>query len=320
MSDYLGNLLARSTNPKDVVQPRPMSLFEPLPGTAWSPSGHLPAPEAEEGEPVSRDWTLDASETMQSTGRHPRPSPLVADPSGKGGSPGFLPPRADLRAGSPEPQQLPALASHRLDRAKAEPLRIQPVPSSAHVGTAPSPSMRVQPGSVRTIESGPPQSGAVQSAPAPAATHAAWSDAPLPVTERAAQPDIEPTVKHTLIERIIRQTASPPNPAAGACSQDPPPRSLAEPESRPPAKAVTPQSGPVLPLPVVARPQARPETQPRLSSAAEQATKPEPIIHVTIGRIEVRATPASSPPRKQTPAASMMSLEDYLRQRNGGGR
>ncbi len=53
---------------------------------------------------------------------------------------------------------------------------------------------------------------------------------------------------------------------------------------------------------------------------AQRVTEPTPTIQVTIGRIEVRATqqPANSPStRSSTPR---LSLEDYLRQRNGGGR
>ena len=47
---------------------------------------------------------------------------------------------------------------------------------------------------------------------------------------------------------------------------------------------------------------------------------PPPTIHVTIGRIEVRATPPAAPPRKTTAQPPVMSLEDYMRQRAEGGR
>lgn len=58
-------------------------------------------------------------------------------------------------------------------------------------------------------------------------------------------------------------------------------------------------------------------SQQPLAQAAEIAATP--TINVTIGRIEVRATTAIAPPRKQTPAAQTMSLDEYLRQRNRGG-
>ena len=47
----------------------------------------------------------------------------------------------------------------------------------------------------------------------------------------------------------------------------------------------------------------------------------EPVIHVTIGRIEVRATPAPKAPARERPAARpAVDLEEYLRQRAQGER
>lgn len=65
-------------------------------------------------------------------------------------------------------------------------------------------------------------------------------------------------------------------------------------------------------------PVAHPFENSRVNSAKEL----EPTIHVTIGRIEIRATPPSSiPMRKNTDKkSSAMSLEDYLNKRNGGAR
>ncbi len=52
----------------------------------------------------------------------------------------------------------------------------------------------------------------------------------------------------------------------------------------------------------------------------EDLAKPEPTIQVTIGRIEVRAVtaPVQSRPRPKAPAS--MTLDEYLRRPNGGGR
>lgn len=47
----------------------------------------------------------------------------------------------------------------------------------------------------------------------------------------------------------------------------------------------------------------------------------EPTVNVTIGRVEVRATLADKPTRKEQAATAVMSLADYLRnQRSGAGR
>jgi len=48
----------------------------------------------------------------------------------------------------------------------------------------------------------------------------------------------------------------------------------------------------------------------------------EPVVHVTIGRIEVRSAPekATKPRRARRPAAPRLSLDDYQRRRREGGR
>lgn len=51
--------------------------------------------------------------------------------------------------------------------------------------------------------------------------------------------------------------------------------------------------------------------------AAAAARSTEPTIHVTIGRVEVRATQANTTPGK-TQVKKAISLDDYLRQRQGG--
>ena len=68
---------------------------------------------------------------------------------------------------------------------------------------------------------------------------------------------------------------------------------------------------------------ALPEIVPAMSrrDAARASSEPagEPTIHVTIGRIEVRAAqPASPPPRPRRPAPPTMTLTDYLRRRSEG--
>ncbi len=52
----------------------------------------------------------------------------------------------------------------------------------------------------------------------------------------------------------------------------------------------------------------------------QEPSTPAPTIQVTIGRIEVRATPAATPgPQAVRSAPSVMSLDDYLNQRAKGG-
>lgn len=100
------------------------------------------------------------------------------------------------------------------------------------------------------------------------------------------------------------------------------------------AAGASPSTGPQAahaPPPPVVRPSApiepaRSREQPRLASPLDQRRPPdwrrpaerEPVIHVTIGRIEVRAEqPSARPPAKERSVQKPMSLDEYLRRRTG---
>ena len=74
------------------------------------------------------------------------------------------------------------------------------------------------------------------------------------------------------------------------------------------------QQQPVAPL------HSRLETRWGKKNETMQIEKSTPTIHVTIGRIEVRATPAPIQNQPRPKAPDTMSLDEYLRRRNGGGR
>jgi hypothetical protein len=81
---------------------------------------------------------------------------------------------------------------------------------------------------------------------------------------------------------------------------------------------------PVAPVPAVHRiiiePPVVRHRAPREPSHAEALTpSPEPIVNVTIGRIEVRAAPAlPGATRQKSQGPKPVSLDDYLKQRGGG--
>jgi hypothetical protein len=57
--------------------------------------------------------------------------------------------------------------------------------------------------------------------------------------------------------------------------------------------------------------------------ASDSSAATDPIVNVTIGRVEVRATQAENPGKSERPKkpTGVMSLDDYLKQRdNKGGR
>jgi hypothetical protein len=82
---------------------------------------------------------------------------------------------------------------------------------------------------------------------------------------------------------------------------------------------------PLSPLPdrarIVVQPQVatrRPSPDSSRAAVAAASANEPPAIHVTIGRVEVRAITAPAPPRSPAPpAAPKISLDDYLKRRNG---
>jgi hypothetical protein len=62
----------------------------------------------------------------------------------------------------------------------------------------------------------------------------------------------------------------------------------------------------------------KPSAPPFVPVGQSSSNEP-PAIHITIGRVEVRAVvPHMAKPKVESPAARKLSLEDYLKQRNGG--
>jgi hypothetical protein len=62
----------------------------------------------------------------------------------------------------------------------------------------------------------------------------------------------------------------------------------------------------------------KPLAEPTAPPLGVERSADTPTIQVTIGRVEIRATVESPPARKPPAKAPVMSLDEYLRQRNGG--
>lgn len=95
------------------------------------------------------------------------------------------------------------------------------------------------------------------------------------------------------------------------------------------SEAITVRSAPPAVAPLVAPGVVRPQLNDELERGPREPRvaapePPAPTIRVAIGRIEVRAiTRPPAPPTQRTAPArpgSALSLDDYLKQRNGGRR
>jgi hypothetical protein len=78
---------------------------------------------------------------------------------------------------------------------------------------------------------------------------------------------------------------------------------------------VTPKTPPVV---VGSRIAPLIEKMPEPISRARSAAQPQSTVHVTIGRVEVRAIQQSQAPAKPRPTPPVMNLDDYLSHRNQG--
>ncbi|MCX6922910.1 MAG: hypothetical protein NT154_06830 [Verrucomicrobia bacterium] len=165
-----------------------------------------------------------------------------------------------------------------------------------------------------------------------------------PATERTSadlvrSPAAEPAMRAFAAESqaVVEPTAESPHKQPAVWPRTTQPAELtqrqpivgdAKPASHPPASAertpATHRAAPLL-IPAIA-PIPRAALASRESARAETAfvtdadSSPAPTIHVTIGRVEVRAImPAAQftpPPARSAPK---LSLDDYLRSRNGAG-
>src|ERR1039458_263580 len=83
------------------------------------------------------------------------------------------------------------------------------------------------------------------------------------------------------------------------------------------------KQGDIKPLQSFQQPSERPAFQARRqNSFSPNEPRPSaPAIHVTIGRVEVRAIQSAAPkPKPAKPAPPKLSLDDYLQKRDGGAR
>lgn len=174
----------------------------------------------------------------------------------------------------------------------------------------------------------PDDSGSPRPATAPVAANGTTAGADFDTDGDAATraSDDEETARPKPAGPGHRTTAAarpPTSPAADPGTAPTPLPTVADAARRSPAEEVPPvrtvpaegDDADALFSPEVPEPRSAAGSLPLPTPAA-----PETTIHVSIGRIEVRATPPVALPPPAAKAPAVMGLDDYLRRRGGGGR
>ncbi len=306
----LGNQPTLPASGMTLARPRLPSLYEPL-GPPTAPSYTFTESEIE--VPATR-FATPASPPATPPGSPPSDPPQLSEPArhSTGESPDL--PVLPSTGAAASPTMLPAVALPAIGGLQAPPpAPVAPVSSGAAspVSRLPAPATQPRPTSAtgdRQPRSSDPIAGMP---PAPRPSAAAETPTTLPVAPRApgglSPSQIERELASLRAElssvtgRLAeRQAGSVPRGDSG----------LPAPLPRPAAATRAER-----PLPLAAPPMAA--VQP---PGPGPAAPPPQVIHVTIGRIEVRAAaaPTAPEPRRTSPAQPRVTLEDYLRRRNGG--
>jgi hypothetical protein len=267
MSDYLGNLAAKSLAPAPALQPRLASRFEPL-----APA----APELREGPAFLEETVTEIAA--------PKASPVRTEirPAHRDPAP------ADVQSVEPSPPGLLSPRERRNVIKEKQELAVEPVTKPERVRSV------VAKRNVQPSETSPP---------GPLSRKEGRDLAEAAVVNRDRLQPL--TVVPAPSRQDVPVTPSRERGPGGEASQ------AERPEHHRPQESLS---------------RMIPQLQPRVTLAERQpfvpqreSPAPEPVIHVTIGRIEVRAAAAPKAPARERPAARpAVDLDEYLRQRSKG--
>ncbi|PXX60825.1 hypothetical protein DFR70_10916 [Nocardia tenerifensis] len=137
------------------------------------------------------------------------------------------------------------------------------------------------------------------------------SAASTPVRDQPETPTVTAVHHHSTEQRIVT-----PHPVSKSEQRlDDPVRPA--PPREPERGALVPPPLPPLPAPMIPRAAGPMNSSVQQADSSSTAPSAEPVVQVSIGRIEVRATPAEPGVRKTEPAhrPAVIGLDDYLSQR-----
>lgn len=279
MTGYLHALGALAVGHAPALRPRPRSLFEP--GNTGSPGEEAGWPgeiDVERMAPAPRPRTRRSAIQFVPTDVDPRPvaatTPLEPMPTP---APVRLQPPVSVTEPASSAPDVSATPSPIGDRPRTGPPASRAAAPLALV-EPPPPSRPTSPAAAVTSVPAPPEparSGPVPAEPAPARERA------VPAAEESRQ---------VVVERVVREVVH-----ASRTDNNRPARN---------------EEAPV-------RPRIRPPVVPaRIAAPTPQTAAPEPapVIHVSVGRVEVRAvSPMPQPqPQPQPSRVPALALEDYL--------
>lgn len=336
MRPYLGGLAARAVGAIPVLTPRLASRFEdPAAGEVAEP------PSEPAASPRSHAGALSAPRQVRrpDPGREPvrppaeayEPEPFAPAVAGAESPPETAEAPPDSAVGRDE--EVRVAQDVRADSAvRVEGVRVHDQEAAAPpevVRESPAPSEEARPVPRRR------STGERTTAPAPSATRATAT--PPKANEQPRSDAVESgAVEHAVIEAVVADRDAPPPVPVRAVRPDPAP-GVDETTAPPDGDAAVP--GPALPeVPAAAaREHAEPPpaatvdlgraraVTPHAVTARERAAESEPVVHVTIGRIEIKAeTPRPRLPRPEPvaprPRPERAALDRYLERRNGTQR
>ncbi len=351
MNDFLSSLVSKSLGVAPTIGPRPVSLYEP-----WRPGGMLATapmidraeterslPQVESDTPARLErprresYGLDdeAPRTPARSAASPRepmrlqpavmpptvwvPPPVVSQPEEYAAPDG-------LAVATPIDRSLTSLADTAgasssvvsvverierviVDRTQSDHDRIE-LDHPAH-------ERENRPLGVELIAHGDVAHAPTNKAPIVERIEHVIVDRSQPAREPAEPKRVAPTiVEHLAVQRVISE------PERSEQAQITLPGIIQSTGSAPaPGAPDTQRATPARITPIVERiERIRENSAQNQVDRSHLAQATPPVIHVTIGRIEVRATPPPTPVKRAAPAQPATSLEEYLRSRSGGRR
>jgi hypothetical protein len=346
VNNYLTSIAARTLNPAPLVRPRLGGRFEPaslVEGSIDSAKSSR-RPAAKHSRPDSNKESISATETREQGDPNVQPGKSF-DQAPQLDCPAALTPEVNSRATkashvtdsivNPSPSSTIRATTHQTiaeSPRQDKPVEVRPDEKVIHVAersefqSKPPPESRRENRPEPRLEESSDISirvhhqAAEEADPTPARSSSRVikpslrADDQLEPLARPAITRKQPRIERELETIVIGEKASRDEPPLNQSSAKSPttPVALAS-DARENGGSKTP--------PVVVQSRIAPliETGSEHVHLNRPAIQPQPTIHVTIGRIEVRAVQSSQSAAKSRAPAPVMNLDDYLKRRSQGG-